>query len=225
MKLSRLLSAVLAAVFALCLVAAASASAAAPVFNTTKDKVTSKSGAGVLEHTLTGEKIECTGDSSKTGEVTSTNTVGHIQVIFTGCKGKNGSTTCKAKSTGATGAEEIITSTVKGTLGESKESKTGVGILFEPESGTKFTEVEGSVSGCLTKAEVKGTVAGEITPINTTSKTGKIVFTGAAGSQSIKNITVNGSNKKPKLEALSGFVEVSENTTEEVNFEQNIVVT
>jgi hypothetical protein len=214
---------------AICLTAVGTASATQPKF-VGSGKTTSKSGAGVLQHTLTSETIECTGDESVTGEITGELTATKVQVKFTGCKGVNGTKTCKARSTGkefSGKAGEIITATVKGELGEvaASEATSGAGILFTPESGTAFTEVEGETSGCLTKAPVTGSLAGEVSPLNVSAKTGKIIFRGKGGSQSIKSITIMGTHHAPELKALSGLVTVSENTEEEVFYTNNIEVT
>jgi hypothetical protein len=219
MKISRLAGLICVAMFALCLSLASVASASEPVFSVTSTTISGTSGPGTLEAS-TGEVITCTSDSNG-GSVTGAHTVGGVVVTFTGCKGKSGSSTCTAKSPGAKEGQ-IITTTLKGELGSTKESSTGVGLLLEPASGTSFVTIQGS---CLIEAAVSGSLAGEATPVKTKSTTGKLVFVGSKGSQNIKEISVLGSTKSPKLTAFGGLVAASEATTELNTFGTALEVT
>jgi hypothetical protein len=201
-------------------VVAVSAAQAEPEFKpSTKQTVTGVSGSGTLE-TSSGDKITCTTNKS-TGEVSGTSTVSKVVVTYTGCKGKEGSgSECAVNSkTPKGGTEEIIIDTTKGTLGlvAKTEATSGVGILFKPESGSEFVDIEGS---CLISAPVDGDLAGEVTPAanGKSSKTGKIVFVGSAGKQTITKITVNGKSESPELDAFSGLVKSSLNDTENTTF-------
>lgn len=222
MKLYRLAGLICIAVLAVCLVGASAALAAGPTFKpSTKNPFTTSSGVGQLESS-SGEKIECKKDTGH-GEITGEATVGHVVVVFEECSGKKGTTTCKVKSKGATGSEEIVIATTKGELGTvaTTEATSGTGIYFTPESGKVFTTPEGS---CITDAATEGSLAGEATPVGSSSTTGKVVFTGAAGNQSIKKITVKGTtSESPSLTAF-GIVGVSENTTETVTYEKAVEV-
>jgi hypothetical protein len=91
-----------------------------------------------------------------------------VIVTFTKCKGKNSKTskTCTVKSKGATGAEEVVTNSLKGELGHvaSTEATSEVGLLLEPTEGSVFVTLEGS---CLepTTAAIEGGIIGEVTPL------------------------------------------------------------
>jgi hypothetical protein len=221
MKISRLIGAILAAVFAVGLVMAAAASAAAPEFSPGSGTLSTTSNAGTLEASLGEEKIYCTGDKS-VGTITGVHTVGSVVVTFTGCKGKKGKEECEAHSTGKT--NEIVTNTLKGELGTvaTSEAASGVALLLEPASGTAFVTTEGS---CLTTAAVSGKIAGEATPIKSKSTTGKLIFVGSAGAQKITKVNVLSAEVEPKLTAFAGLVSASEATSEEVKFSQVIEVT
>ncbi len=108
----------LVAMLAVGVLTSSAASAAIPTFKLTAKttKFTTKSGTGQLESS-TGEKIECASDSG-TGEITGELTVGKVVVVFNGCTGTRAGRTCKVKSVGAGGAEEIVIATTKGETGE-----------------------------------------------------------------------------------------------------------
>jgi hypothetical protein len=221
MKIARLAGMIFGVVLALSLVTVAAASAADPEFKgSTKQTFKTTSGTGTLESSA-GTKIVCTKDGS-VGEVQGASKVGKVVVTFTGCNGEEGGSKCTAQSAGAkTG--EIITKTLDGELGlvAKTEAASGVGLLLLPESGKEFVSPEGS---CLTKAPVEGSIAGEASPIGVLSTTGKLSYTGSAGSQGIKEITVLGSVVKPKLSAFLGIVAASEDTSEEITYAGKIEV-
>jgi hypothetical protein len=224
MRRSRLVGLIFAAIMAMYLVAAVTASAE-PEFNPgTAQSFTGTSGSGTLGDSLS-ETITCTKDSTK-GEITGPRTVGNVVVTFTGCSGKKGSggTPCTVKSVGG-GTGEIVTKTLKGELGlvATSEAASGVGLLLEPSASAVFVEIESAP--CATGASVEGKVAGEATPIKgPSSKTGKLIFSGSAGVQKIKTITVLGKAEKPKLTAF-GLVAASEETSEEITYTNAITVT
>lgn len=221
MKLGRLVGVIFAAVLAISLCAASLASAAAPEFSSTA-KLTTTGGTGVLA-TAT-ESVTCTANSSA-GEITGVHKVGKVVVTFTGCTGKVGSgTACSVKSNGSS-AGSVVTKTLSGELGSvtSTEAASGVGLLLLPETTKAFVNLEGT---CLEpeSSTVEGNIAGEASPIKTSSTTGKLIFTGAAGVQSIKSIGILGTTVKPKLTAF-GAIAASENTSDAITFSKAIEVT
>jgi hypothetical protein len=214
----RLLGLALIAVLAVSAVAVSAAFAEPEFKPSTKQSFTGTSGAGTLEDSLS-ETISCTSDES-TGEITGALTAAGIVVTFHGCKGKKGSggTACTVKSTNTTSPGLIITSTLKGTLGlvPTSQAASGVGLLLQPESGSKFVEIE--AAACASEAPVEGSIAGEVGTTKVLSKTGKLIFTGSAGTQNIKNITVKGKGETPALTAFFGAVKASQTTTEETKY-------
>jgi hypothetical protein len=172
------------ATFALSAVAATAASAA-PEFSKAKDTFTTSSGESVLKGT--GLTVSCKKDSG-TGEVTSkTTVVGTVK--FEGCKGEILGGKCP----------ETISSTLVGTLGEvnAKEATSEVGLLFKAKEGA-FSEFK---CGSIT-IKVEGSVAGEVTPTKTSSKTGKVIFALNGSAQKIKEIKIGGKTEKPSLKAF-----------------------
>jgi hypothetical protein len=224
MKTKHIISMALAvaAVFAINVIAVASASASSPEFKPgTAQLFTTSSGEGTLENSLGAEKVYCSSDTSH-GEVTGSHTVGNVVVTFHNCTGKASSGTCTAKSSGGTPGT-ITTGTLKGELGTVKtsEAASGVGLLLAPVTGS-FVTLEGS---CLTTAAVSGSIAGEVTPLNTLSTTGKLIYAGSSGTQTIQSITVLGKVEKPALTAFAGLVSASEATNEAVLFTSAVEVT
>jgi hypothetical protein len=180
----RTIALALFAVFALSAVATSAASAA-PEFSKAKDTFTTSSGESVLKGT--GLTITCKKDTGS-GEVTSKTTVNGT-VKFEGCKGEILGNKCP----------ETISSTLVGTLGSvaKAEATSEVGLLFKAKEGA-FAEFKcGSLN-----FKVEGSVAGEVTPTKTLSKTGKVIFALNGSAQKIKEITVEGKKEKPSLKAF-----------------------
>ena len=184
------------------------------------DSFKSHGGVGVLE-TPSTSAIECASNAS-TGEVTGAKTVGSVVVTFRGCA-INEDGGCVVGSVGATSGL-IVTHTLKGELGSVKttEALLGVGLLLEPTSGSEFAELEGA---CLfiSPSPVAGSVAGAVSPTDGLSRTGKLVFGGNKGRESIKEINVLGIEKKPEL--TLDLQEVSESTVELVLYAAAVEVT
>jgi hypothetical protein len=220
MKISRLVGLIFAAVLALNLMAATVASAAGPLFLPgTLNKFTATTGLALLE-TASTKPVDCA-SSTTTGEITGLSKVGNVMVSFTGCHSTEGSG-CTIKGGGGT-TGNILTATLDGELGTSKESKTGVALLLLPTTGTEFVELSGS---CLPLGggETNGSVAGEVTPVGGgTVLDGKLIFTGLSGSQSIKKISILGSVVEPELKAL-GLLASSEDATGLVTYEKDVEV-
>jgi len=174
----------LVAVVALSATAATGASAA-PEFSKAKDTFTTSSGESVLKGT--GLTITCKKDTGS-GEVISKTSV-NAKVSFEGCKGEILGNKCP----------ETISSSLTGELGEvaKAESATEVGLLFKAKEGA-FAEFKcGSLN-----LKVEGSVAGEVTPTKSLSKTGKVVFALNGSVQKIKEIKVLGKTEKPSLKAF-----------------------
>ena len=227
MKLARLARLVFLAALAISLTAVTSASAAAPEFKPgTKQAFTGESGTGALETSST-TAITCSNDTS-TGEVTGSKTVGSVIVTFHGCKSTE-SGGCTVHSTGLPAlpvAEGglVVTHLLKGELGTTAESATGVGLLLVPANGGReFVTLEGTCL-LLSPAPVEGTVVGEATPIENLSKDGKLSFIGSKGTQHIKKFNLLGLAEEPKLSAL-GLLPSSETTTELVLYTSAVEVT
>jgi hypothetical protein len=85
-----------------------------------------------------------------------------------------------------------------------------------------FVTLEGT---CLISkvSPVDGSVAGEVTPIGTSSTTGTLNFRGSKGKQRIKEINVLNTVVKPELKAL-GLLPSSEETTETITYTSNVEV-
>ena len=227
MKLSRLAGLIFLVALAVNLVAVSGASAAAPEFHPgTLALFTGESGPGVLQAGSLAA-VECKNDLVH-GFITGPKTIGGVVVTFHGCVSTENKG-CPVKSPGLPTPEEggglIVTHLLKGELGSVKtaQAASGVGLLTEPETGTEFVTLEGT---CLltSPAPVQGSVTGEVTPLNTTSKDGKVIFIGTGDKQKITEVNVLGTVKKPKLEAL-GLLESSETTTELALYIEAIVVT
>jgi hypothetical protein len=184
-------------------------------------KFTASSGTGALE-TASTSAITCQSDST-TGEITGETKVGSVMLTFSGCHSAEKSG-CTVKGGGA-GSGQILTKTLEGEIGSVKtsEATSGVGLLLLPTTGTEFASVEGP---CLIAETipVDGTIAGEVTPINVSSTDSKLIFTGSAGAQKIKAISVLGTTVKPELKAL-GLLEASETSNELLVFEEAVTVT
>lgn len=213
----------LVAVFAMSAVAASAASAAEPEFKPgTKQAFTGAGGALKLEHTLSEEKVTCSKTAS-TGEITGASTVA-LKMTFTGCKGEAGSKTCTVHSKGAKEGE-IVTEALKGELGEvaTKEATSGVGLFISSEAEKEtFWKWEGT---CFATGNVaKGNIAAEVTPVETSTKTIKLVFAGSKGKQPIEKIIVKGRERKPEFTMLE-LVSASWHMTEELTFASLVEVT
>jgi hypothetical protein len=219
-----LLVAAVAALAATMLAAPLNASAGLPEFRPgTPLFFTLKSGENRLEAS-TGENIACLSDLGH-GNITGPRTFLAL-ILFHGCKGKNATTgeECPAKTPGQ--PEGLIHLHVVGELGTIKKADgiiTGtIGAIIEPALGTSFFTIQGS---CLTEASVTGTLAGEVTPINTPSTTGKLIIGGEKGISDVLEIVVLHKVIKPKLEAFAGLVTASEETHEEITLDGPVEVT
>lgn len=222
MKIARLVGLAFAAVLAVSAVVATAASAALPEFKpSTKQSFTTTSGTSTLAGG--GNEVVCTADSS-TGEITGATSVGSVIVKFTGCKSSgSGGSGCAQKSVGASGTEEIVTTTLNGLLGtvKSAEAASETGLYLAPASGKKFTTLAGTT--CTPESAVTGTIAGEVTPKKVSQTTGKLIFTASNKKEKIKAIGIPTGEVSPELVAFSETA--TESTSEEVKFTKAVEVT
>jgi hypothetical protein len=202
MKLARLVGLALVAVFAMSAIIASTASAF-PEFLMLPSSKTFKGVSGVGTLKAGTETVTCESDENA-GEVTSMDSVGKVSVTFHGCKVKVATGECTIKSTLTGSAGLIVTTSLRGLLGEvaEAEAKSKVGVLLEPETGIVFTTLLATGAPCNTQeTAVEGTLAGELTPIKALQTTLKLIFGLTSEKQNIKEITVLAGLKKPKLGA------------------------
>jgi hypothetical protein len=155
-----------------------------------------------------------------------TMTVSKVVVRFTGCEVGGLGSGKEVKSKGASKGE-IVTDELSGTLGESAttESATGVSLDLEGPSG-EFTTLEGAGLP-ISPAPITGSLAGEVTPINTSALSGTRVFSVTSGKQNIKKVcllalpcgAIGGSEMKPELHFV-GFATATLMTAETVTYEE-----
>jgi hypothetical protein len=219
-KIYRLAGLIALAVLAISLAAVTGASAAEPEFKPgSLNRFTGESSTISLA-TASTAAIECTKDSV-TGEVTGPKTIGSVIITFHGCESKEGSG-CVLHSPGLVSL--IVTNTLNGELGTTKEAKSGVGLLLQPATGTEFATLEGTCIS-VSPAPVTGSIAGEVTPVNNGETTdGKLIFIGSKGKQTIEQIAILHVVKKPELRAL-GLLKTSETTNELVLYSGVVEVT
>jgi hypothetical protein len=209
----------LVAVLAMSAVTAAAASATTPEFKpATKQAFTGTGGALTMENS-TGTSLACSKYTSA-GEITGASAVGGLVFTLTGCKAEKGVESCPLRSVGAKNSGEIVTDALKGELGtvSTKEASTGAGLLLEPASGKALATIEKNT--CTYQGAIEGSVAAEVTPIKTSAKTLTLVFTGSAGKQKIKTITVKAGEREPEL-VYAGVFEISWNMTDALEFQSN----
>ncbi len=209
MKRIKIIGLALVAVFAISAVAAASASAL-PEFSgfAAGEKFKAKAGAGSLDTAGTVGKqrhVNCTaGGGEGTIEATKTS---KTTVKFTGCKAAGGFASIPCKTVGAN-AEEIVTKALVGKLKYLNEAKKEVVLVLEPEvAGGLFAEFTCEGLGVTEKIKVKGTSIGQLTPVNTLTKTTTLTFketAKASGKQSILEYEEAAKKVKPLLNETEG---------------------
>jgi hypothetical protein len=162
------------------------------------------SGEATLEHSSTGVLYHCKSDLGN-GYVSGPHLLTRVSVTFHECIAINESNEgCTAKSTGATPGS-ILLNTLKAELGSIKTSEagSGVGLLFEPETGTELATLE---ARCTSESRLTGSVAGEVLPVKQAVFTLKVPFNVVrSGLQTIREIAVLGTRKTPSLTAFGGF--------------------
>ncbi len=189
-----------------------------------KQKFTSKS--ATIKLATTSESVTCSA-ATNAGEISGATTVGKLVITFTGCKAKKGEEACTVKSVGGSAKEgELVTKTLKGELGEVEEAEAAdeVGLLLEPETTKKILTL--ASAKCVAETSLEGTMAGEVTPLATSTKTDKLVLAVSTGKQKIKSITVkSGSTTKAvKPELVLAATEATAESTDELGFEKAVEV-
>lgn len=230
MKLARLFSIMLIAVFAVAAIVASSASAI-PLFTLpiTKRGFTSSSGLAKLRVPSLKIEIDCA-TSTGAGVIVDDDAVS-FKLHFLTCNAfTNGKGPCTIKNPG--GAAGLIqTNLLTGLLGLLHEPAGHAGILFEPGPGTTgifttFAKIEKSTE-CEEHPEstVEGNVAGEFEPTGKKSTTGKITLapTSATGKQKVTLILTLAGIIKPKLLSF-GAVESTQEINSTITFEEAVEV-
>lgn len=200
-----------------------------------KKGFTSKSSTSTLKAGT--NTVTCTSDTDK-GELLGKESVQKVVVTFTGCKvkatnKKGEKVECPISSKGIANTKgEIVTASLKGELGESAESATGVVLLLEPESGITFVTLNATVTCETPETKINGQVAGEVTPLGL-GLTDKVVFANKIKSleRSFELHCAGGVEctagkedqvVKPRIEAFG--VTATFETTDENRFEQEVRV-
>jgi hypothetical protein len=151
---------------------ATSALAALPEFLPASGTFLSTSGAVTLE-TASGTELACSSDKDK-GLITGPESVANILITFHGCK-----TSGFACSSGTEPSGVITTQELSGLLGYISKASRSVGIDLVPVSGTEL--VEFNCLGDIIKVKIKGSVIGEVTPLNSKTTNGTLTYLKAAG--------------------------------------------
>jgi len=233
MKLARLFGLVVVSLFAVGAMLASVASAADPEFTTLPagSSVTSLSLALTtltLLRSSAGDTVVCTHERSSAA-ITGMTSVGKVVVNYTDCALHNSTGVCSisSKTPGNVGAGEVQTTTLRGLLGLTSESSTGVGELFTPETGKIFVTFQPTGSPCSTPIEAaEGEVAGEVTPINKVVSDGQLIFlpSPAGGHiQKIETIRVPSGTAKPVLLSF-GALESSQQQETLVTYAGTVVI-
>jgi hypothetical protein len=216
MKIARLASMMLAAIFAVGLVVVSVASAE-PEFKPTGSTVT---GVSTTPAVLSGggETVTCAKNTQSGGVVTSATLVGGILVHFLECTAKTSTgETCPAMSPGAPLENLILTNTLHGVLGlilPKPSSGSGVALVLLPASGSVFVKILGK---CIIETAVSGQVAGVAEPIGSSVTKGTLKLETTGGAQNIKEVDLStGGSVKPKLTAFSATA--SESVIEALTF-------
>jgi hypothetical protein len=200
MKRFRLIGVALLAVFAMSVVASATASAVE--FLPTKGvKILGKATSKAILETLGGTKVECSGGSSE-GEISGPVTVSKVKITFTGCK-----SSFFACESAKAGKETIVTHEITGTLGIINEKPLEAGILFATtKAGDFFTEFD--CAGGIVKNKVLGRVICAIAEINKSLEKFTLTCKQKGGDQTIKRF-VGGAEDEVLLTSINGGTEES----------------
>jgi hypothetical protein len=220
MKIVRLASLALVAIFAMSLAVASSASAIGPLFLPTGQTFAGTSGTSKLVGAA-GEVVTCQSDVSS-GTITSSTLAGGVLVHFLGCSGETAKgEKCTVKSTNTTATNLILTNTLHGVLGlvlPVPASGSDVALVLLPVSGKAFVTLVGSPStACVETTKVSGSVAGLAEPVGTLLLTGTLKFAQTSGVQNITEVDLTtGGSVKPELTAFGSTA--TEETTESITY-------
>ena len=202
LKMSGVVIAAVLALTALAAVTASTATAALPEFLPASGFFHSSSGAGTLEEG--GQPaIECTKDTDS-GSITGAKTA-TVSIDFTGCSALF---IAGANSLGDKSGTILTGGT--GTLCYLNASKKEVGIAIK--IATLHIEVAGKL------LIVTGTVIGKVEPVNSKSKTGKIVLKQSKGKQEFTKCEGGATENLSTAENEGTGKESGEQTTDEESF-------
>ncbi len=226
MKLARLFTVALIAVFAVGAVFASGASAI-PKFKLpiTKRGFTAKSATSVLRTPSEGPDAVTCGSSTSPGTILGDDEV-DVTIHYSGCSLKEGvNGPCTIKSVGA-GTSEIVTELLRGLLGLLHQPEGAAGILFDPPASHVFVTLSPTATPCKTHTTaVEGSVAALFSPTNTLQNTALINLgpTSASGKQFVTLILTLAGVIKPKLTSF-GAAESTQEQTATVTFEEAVEV-
>jgi hypothetical protein len=166
--------------------------------------------------------VKCLSDVSS-GSLSGKDGVSKLVVSYKNCKLESlEAITCK--TTGAAEGE-IVTANLTGRLGYVEVLGKKVGVLLKPETGEEFTK--GEIICAFNKIRVRGSVIGEVTPINTFSNKSTQSFKIVEGKQQWTEIQIEELPQTAKLEySLNGgaFAPVLEETVEELTLSENFAI-
>jgi hypothetical protein len=194
MRHLRIFGLILVAVFALSAVAVSSASAALPEFHGPFPKLfTGLGGAGKLE-AESGNTVSCK-DVHIHGEIIGPK---HdlVKLTYLGCSVKAFGATAPCATSGQPSGV-VLTNKLLSLLGYIKRTPRLVGLLLEPEAGqSQFASFECVAGVVKIPVQVRGTVGGEIGPLNTLSNSFNVAFElEKVGKQKIKKFEGEGEMK------------------------------
>jgi hypothetical protein len=171
----------------------ASAASALPAFNPGAFTFTGESGTGTLT-TLSGFTITCKSDTILEGSVSGGTTFTVGDVHFKGCTFLGLEVNTKGDAAGI-----ILLGKLKGSVCYISKAEKKVGAFLELEK-TVVIEAVGS------KSEVKGSLVGELKPVNTKTKAYTLVFSQSKGdaSQQCEGKTASLLTKTPTGKEFEG---------------------
>jgi hypothetical protein len=167
--------------------------------------------------------IRCISDTDS-GTLSGKDSLSKVVVNFKSCK-LEGLEAVTCKTTGAAEGE-VATASLAGRLGYVEVLGKKVGALLKPEAGEEFTKGE-IVCGLLGKIKVRGSVIGEVTPINTFTTKEKMIFKVVGGKQEWTEIQIEELPQTAKLESSTNggaFEAAQEETVEEAIFEEHFKI-
>lgn len=164
-----------------------------------------------------GNVVRCTADTEE-GSLSGKDGLSKVLVKFKSCRLESLETvTCK---TPGAAEGEVVTASLSGRLGYVEVLGKKVGALLKPETGEEFTKGEISC-GVLAKIKIRGSIIGEVTPINTFTSKVKLIFKVVEGQQEWREIQIEEMPQTAKLESSTNggvFQLTQEESTEEANF-------
>jgi hypothetical protein len=196
----------------------ATASAALPEFSKTGVTFASKSGVSTLE---AGEvAITCQESKAEKGEIISAKVVSKLVVTFKSCEAETEGKKCKPN--GETGT--IKTNELQGELGYTNKTEKKVGLDLKPMPASENIFVN-LTAKCLPLEHnsVEKGVIGQIEPVNTLSKTGKLEFKITSEKQAIREIEL-GSTKVKSVLTVFEIIEAPLETIQTIEFGSEIEV-